>query len=256
MENSIVHAIILGIVEGITEFLPISSTAHLLLTERILGITSSAFSTSFIIGIQLGAILSVIIFSFKKLGFYLRNWSIYFIALLPTALVGLLLYPIIKDVFLTTFIIIPIALFVGGVCILFIEKRNTKEIVPIEGISYKQAFLLGLFQSLAVIPGVSRSASVIMGGRLLSISRIAIVEFSFILAIPTMIASTGYDFYKNGFLYTNHEYVLLLIGAGTACITASIVIKVFLAYIRKADFSIFAWYRIILAIILFLFLII
>lgn len=254
MDINIVHAIILGIVEGITEFLPISSTAHLLLSEHALGITKSTFSTSFIIGIQLGAILSVIVFSFKKFGFYIKHWFTYFLAVLPTGIVGLLLYPIIKEVFLTTLVIIPITLFIGGVCMLLIEKRKKTDEISIESISYKQALLLGLFQSLAVIPGVSRSAAVIMGGRLLSISRIAIVEFSFILAIPTMIASTGYDFLKTGMSFTTHEYVLLVIGALSAFITALLVIQVFLTYIRKADFSIFAWYRIILAIIIFVFL--
>ncbi|KND49299.1 MAG: undecaprenyl-diphosphatase [Parcubacteria bacterium C7867-008] len=248
-------AIVLGLLEGAAEFLPVSSTGHLILASDLLAIPESAFLTSFIIAIQFGAIGAVLLTywrSFLNIAVLKRL----FVAFLPTAIIGFTLYPLIKGVLLKSELTVVIALFVGGVLLILFELLHKEEAREVETdtfatIPYKKAFLIGLFQSIAVIPGVSRSAATIMGGLLLGIRRAAIVEFSFLLAVPTMGAATSYDLLKNYELFADADIGILLIGMATAFITALIVLRIFLAFIKRYTFIPFGVYRIILAITFF-----
>lgn len=251
----ILYSILLGIVEGITEFLPISSTGHLILAEHILSIPTTEFLKSFDIIIQLGAILAVFIMYFKKV---LSNRALIgkiIVGFLPTAVVGLTVYKMIKKFFLGNSMIVLASLFVGGLIIIFFEKwyKNKLTTKPaltkLEDISYVQAAKIGLFQSIAVIPGVSRSAATILGGLWLGVERQAIVEFSFLLAIPTMAAATGLDLLKTGFSFSGSEWTYLFIGFAVSFITAWMAVKFLLNYVIKHDFTAFGWYRVVIAVI-------
>lgn len=256
-------AIIIGIVEGITEFLPISSTGHIMLTGHILGIEKTAFFSSFEIFIQLGAICAVIFLYWRKVRDN-KNLALKVLAsFIPTAIIGLTFYSFIKKYLLNNLDIVLISLFVGGILLIVFEKHKARstsssalEPVPesVENISWSQAIKIGIFQSFAIIPGVSRSAATIIGGEIIGLSRSAIVEFSFLLAIPTMFAATSLDIIKNGVNFSGNEIFLLLAGFITAFIVAIIAIKSFLSYIKKNTFTAFGIYRIILAIVFLAFL--
>ncbi|MFT5359734.1 MAG: undecaprenyl-diphosphatase [Candidatus Paceibacteria bacterium] len=252
----IFSAIILGIVEGITEFLPISSTGHLMVTSNILGLESSSFLSSFEIGIQSGAIFAIIIYYFKKI-FSSKNlfWKVAF-GFIPTGVLGLLLYKIVKTYLLESLVIVGWALIVGGIIILLVEKFHKKIDAEskVEDITYKQSFLLGLYQVLAMIPGVSRSGATIMGGLLSGIGRKQIVEFSFLLAIPTILGATVFDLYKTGVDFTQSEISLFLLGTVVSGITAWFAIRFFLKFISNHSFEIFGWYRIVAGSLILLFL--
>ncbi len=277
MELSFFKSIILGIVQGLTEFLPISSTAHLILSSSFLKLELSDFLKSFIVIIQLGSILAVIILYWKKV---FSNFSLYFkkvlSAFIPTAIIGLIFYQFVKDYLQESLEVISLALFLGGVLMMsfernFKEKEQARkkeeevlaragETLPIEkkegieSISYKQAIIIGVFQALAIVPGVSRSAATILGGLALGISRVVIVEFSFLLAVPTILAASSLDLYKSALSFSGHEIALLSVGFIVSFIVAWLSIKFLLSYIKKNSFSVFAWYRVILAFILFLWL--
>ncbi len=251
---NILHAIILGIIEGLTEFLPISSTAHLIVANRLLGIPLTDFVKSFDIIIQLGAILAVVILYIRRLLFDRPTLYIIIVAFIPTALIGFFLYPIIKNNLLENIRLIAYALVIGGVIMIIFEQTRKSEKIE-KHISYYRALLIGVFQSLAIIPGVSRSGATIIGGQSLGISRKAIVEFSFLLAIPTMLAATGLDVIKNDFNFTSSEWNLLAVGFVTAFITALLAVQFFLRYIEKHSFSAFGWYRIIIGLLILFFLI-
>ncbi len=242
---NILHAITLGFVEGLTEFLPISSTAHLDLVRQLLNIASTDFVKSFEIIIQLGAIMAVIFLYWKKILAHFNNYfKLLSIAFLPAAIIGFIAYKFIKTVLLGNNFVMAISLLVGGIIIYLMEmdrKKNTVEEVTIHS-----AWKIGLFQCLAMIPGVSRSGATIMGGLWLGLKRETIVEFSFLLAIPTMLAATGYDLLKSNFSFSGNEYLLLAVGLVTAFISALFVIKLFVAYISKHNFVYFALYRIAL----------
>lgn len=249
------YSIILGIVEGITEFLPISSTGHLILAEHLLRIPSTKFMKSFGIIIQLGAILAVVIMYFKKI---INNFSLVgklIAAFIPTAIIGLTVYKLVKQFFLGNSYIVLVSLFVGGIVILLFEKwyKNKQldqtKLTKLEDISYLQAVKIGFFQTIAIIPGVSRSGATILGGLYIGVQRQAIVEFSFLLAIPTMAAATGLDLLKTGFSFSNAEWTYLLIGFVSAFITAWLAVKFLLSYITRHDFTAFGWYRIVVAVI-------
>ncbi len=256
---NILQAAILGIVEGVTEFLPVSSTAHLEITHNILGIVSSDFIKSFEIAIQLGAILAVILL-------YRNEWLsapvLYFkkvvVAFIPTGIVGFLLYKIIKGFLLGNLWIVAVALTVGGVVILWFEK--THEDVPGEdgrdvgSLSNKELLVMGLSQSLAVVPGVSRSLAVILSGRMMGVSKKLVTKFSFLLAIPTMLLATLYDLYKSGFAFSGGDWVSLSVGFLVSFIVAFFVVKWLLDYIKNHSFIFFGYYRIVLGIILLAFL--
>lgn len=251
---NILHAIILGIIEGLTEFLPISSTAHLIVANRLLGIPLTDFVKSFDIIIQLGAILAVVILYIRRLLFDRPTLYRIIVAFIPTALIGFFLYPILKNNLLENIRLIAYALVIGGVIMIIFEQTRKSEKIE-KHISYYRALLIGVFQSLAIIPGVSRSGATIIGGQSLGISRKAIVEFSFLLAIPTMLAATGLDVIKNDFNFTSSEWSLLAVGFVTAFITALLAVQFFLRYIEKHSFSAFGWYRIIIGLLILFFLI-
>jgi undecaprenyl-diphosphatase len=241
----------LGIVEGITEFLPISSTGHLLLAGELLKIPATEFQKSFDIIIQLGAILSVVVLYWHKL------WNIEIIkrlivAFIPTGIIGLTLYKIVKGYLLGNHYVVLVALFFGGIALIAFEywhKESDTATADIESISYKQALSIGLFQSLAIIPGLSRSASTIVGGLLLGLKRTTIVEFSFLLAVPTMLAATGLDLVKNASVFSMNQFGTLAIGFITSFVVAYFSIKFLLSYIQKHNFIPFGVYRIIAAVL-------
>jgi len=253
---TILHSIILGIVEGITEFLPVSSTGHLILVGDLLHIADSEFLKSFDIIVQLGAILAVVVVYWHKLW----NWSMIkklVVAFIPTGIIGLLLYKVVKNLLGSNAVVLW-ALLLGGVILIIFEIWYKKKsafqpptVTDVSAISYKQAATIGLFQAIAIIPGVSRSAATIVGGMLLGLSRETIVEFSFLLAVPTMIAASGLDLVKNGHSFTGSEYGMLAAGFIVTFFVALASIKWLLSYVRKHDFIPFGIYRIVIAIAFF-----
>ncbi len=253
---NIIHAIILGAVEGITEFLPISSTGHMILVSRLLGLKDTDFLKTFEIFIQLGAILAVVVLYFKRLITSVDTIKKVIIAFIPTAIIGLILHDFVKKYLLASPVVVSVALIVGGVLIIWFEKWNAKQHVGPSikqgdkiNISYMQAVKVGLYQSIAMIPGVSRSAATIVGGQISGISRIEIVEFSFFLAIPTMVAASALDLYKGVGEIGSNEIILLSVGFVSAFVVAILAIKSFLNYIKKHNFVNFAIYRIIVGIL-------
>ncbi len=249
---SLLHAIILGIVEGITEFLPISSTAHLILASHLLHLAESEFVKSFEIIIQLGAILSVVVLYWSKFW----NWDVLkklVVAVIPTGVIGLTVYKAIKSYLLGNVNVVLAALLIGGIVLILFERWRLKDTndVDFSEITYRKAFLIGLFQSIAVIPGVSRSAATIVGGSLIGVSKRTIVEFSFMLAVPTMLAATGLELVK-GRAALAGNYGVLAVGFVVSFLTAIVAIKSFLGYIKKHDFAAFGWYRVVLAVVYFL----
>jgi undecaprenyl-diphosphatase len=247
------HAVLLSVVEGITEFLPISSTGHMILVSNLLGISSNDFVKNFEIIIQLGAISAVALLYWRKLLERKDLWPKLFVAFLPTAIIGKFFYPLIKDVLLESPIITLVSLFLGGVILIIIEKtkRESNGFEKVEDITFKQAVVVGLFQSIAIIPGVSRAAATIVGGLLLGGQRKAAVEFSFLLAIPTMLAATLYDLYKSDISTTDSELMLLGVGLVISCIVALLSIRFLLRIIQTNTFVPFGIYRIILAVVYF-----
>lgn len=255
---SFFDAVILGIVEGITEFLPISSTAHLILTSKIMGIQNSEFLKTFEIVIQLGAILAVMVLYWRRVVLDKKAWMKIGAAFLPTAVVGFLLYGLIKNYFFENLSVILWALAIGGVLMIVFELQHRERPEAADNfsaISYKQAVGIGLFQSLAVVPGVSRAAATIIGGLLLGLNRKTIVEFSFLLAVPTMLAATSLDLLKGGADIVGAQWISLSLGFVVAFFVAILAIKWLLKFLQSHSFVGFGVYRIILA-ILFLFLLI
>jgi undecaprenyl-diphosphatase len=249
---SLLHALILGIVEGITEFLPVSSTAHLILAGHALRLGDSEFLKSFEIIIQLGAILSVVVLYWKKFW----HWEVIgklVVAMIPTGVIGLTVYKVLKTYLLGNVAVVLTALVVGGIALILFERfpQRDREEIDFGEISYGRAFLIGLFQAIAIIPGVSRSAATIVGGSLIGISKRTIVEFSFMLAVPTMLAASGLELVKGSSALAGN-YAALAVGFVVSFITAIIAIKSFLGYIKKHSFAAFGWYRIVLALVYFL----
>ena len=248
------EAIILGIIEGVTEFLPISSTGHLILVSHLLNIPNSDFLKSFEIVIQLGAICAVVLLYWRSfLSFPIVTRLL--IGFLPTAIIGFTLYPLVKGYLLGNIKVVVTALALGGLFLIIFEllhkeKDGSKQ--TISEITYKQAFLIGIFQSIAIIPGISRSAATIIGGLLVGLKRVTIVEFSFLLAVPTMTAATGYDILKNYSIFSTETTLLLILGFVTAFIVALLVITSLLKFIKKHTFIPFGIYRIVLASVFFL----
>ncbi len=252
---TILDSLILGIVEGITEFLPISSTAHLILTSQILKLSQTEFLKSFEIIIQLGAILAVIVLYAKTLLVQREVLKRVIAAFIPTAILGLFLYKIVKKVFMGNTDVILWALFLGGVFLIIFdlfhkEDRDAKG--EITSMSIKTAILIGCFQSLAFVPGVSRAAATIIGGLILGMKRKAIVEFSFLLAIPTMLAATGLDLAKNASSFSTDQIGLLAVGFITAFVVALLSIKFLLHFIQRHNFVAFGVYRIAIVIVFIL----
>ena len=251
---SLLYALILGVVEGVTEFLPISSTAHLILASHLLHLTETEFVKSFQIIIQLGAILSVVVLYWKKFW----NWDVLIklaVAFIPTGVIGLTVYKIVKGYLLGNLHVVLASLLIGGIALIIFERFNKNEMadeIDFSEITYKRALLIGLFQTIAVIPGVSRSAATIVGGSLIGISKRTIVEFSFMLAVPTMLAASVLDLYKSHSAISEN-IPALGVGFVVSFVTAIVAIKSFLNFLKKRDFTFFGWYRIALAIVYFFF---
>jgi undecaprenyl-diphosphatase len=245
---SIWQAIILAIVEGITEFLPVSSTGHMIIASSFMGISHLDFTKMFTVNIQFGAILSVVVLYWKR---FFQSTDFYFklfIAFLPAAVLGFLLNDII-DSLLESVVVVAISLLVGGVILVFIDKivNNTE---TEREISYFDALKIGFFQCIAMIPGVSRSASTIIGGMLQGLSRKQAAEFSFFLAVPTMAAAGGYKLLKTYDTIQAADIKILLLGNLIAFIVAMLAIKFFISFLTKYGFKVFGYYRIILGLVL------
>jgi undecaprenyl-diphosphatase len=245
---SFLDAIILSIVEGLTEFLPVSSTGHMIITSALLGIASDPFTKTFTVAIQLGAILSVVVLYWRR---FFRSIDFYFklfLAFLPAAVAGLLLGDQI-DMLLERVDVVGFALIVGGIFFLFVDKMfQQTEVNGRDTVSYPTALKIGLFQVLALVPGVSRSASTIIGGLFQKLDKKTAAEFSFFLAVPTMLAATAYKllgFYKSGYQFGNHEIMLLLLGNVFAFIVALLAIRSFISFLTRHGFRVFGWYRIV-----------
>lgn len=250
-----IQALILSIVEGVSEFLPISSTGHLILASDLLKISQSEFVKSFEIIIQLGAILAVVVLYWKKITTNFKLWPKLLVAFIPTGIIGLTLYKIIKGFLLGNTLITVAALFLGGVLLIILEKiyrEKEHHLSSVDQISNKQAFLIGICQSISIIPGVSRSGATIIGGMFLGLKRTTAVEFSFLLAIPTMIAATGLDLVKTHFSFSSNEYMMLGIGLLGSFITALLAVKFLLKFVQNNTFIPFGIYRIIISILFFL----
>ncbi|MFA6297422.1 MAG: undecaprenyl-diphosphate phosphatase [Candidatus Paceibacterota bacterium] len=253
------HSIILGIVEGITEFLPISSTGHLIVTSRLLGLLDSEFMKSFEIFIQLGAILAVVVF-YRRTIFDLKKinvWKKVLAAFIPTGILGLILYKLVKQYLLGNVTAVILSLIIGGVILIVFEmwqsRKGEEKYHEIEDVPYLSAITIGVAQIIAVIPGVSRSGTTIVAGRLLKLSKKTIVDFSFLLSIPVMVAASGLDLFKSrATLFSDsHELSLLAVGFIVSFIVALGVIKWLLSYVQKHSFIAFGVYRILAGLLFF-----
>jgi undecaprenyl-diphosphatase len=259
----LLKALFLGIIEGLTEFIPVSSTAHLLISSYLIDFNTIQ-NNLFEIVIQLGAILAIVVVYYKKIFEVILNLkdkksqkfiTNLILAFLPAAIIGGLFHGLIKAIFFSNFII-ALALIIGGVFIIIIERRPTKpSILDVEKITYKKAFYIGLIQTLAMIPGISRSGATIIGGLLLGLNRKTAAEFSFFLAIPTIAAASIFDFYKNFSSLTFGNIEIITTGLIAAFISALLVIKWFIGFVSKNNFTIFALYRIVLGIAILAFMV-
>jgi undecaprenyl-diphosphatase len=246
------QAVIFGIVEGITEFLPISSTGHLMLTAHVLGLDQTAFLKSFEIVIQFGAILSVVVLYWRSLLVNREIGKRVIAAFIPTGILGLLLYKIVKKYLLSSSTVVLWALLIGGILLIVFEllhKEKEDTVDDLSKIPYRTSIIIGLFQALAMVPGVSRSASTIVGGLVLGLKRKTIVEFSFLLAVPTMLAATGLDLVKNLGDFSIDQIHFLSIGFVVSFFAALGGVKYLLAFIKKHTFIPFGVYRILLVIV-------
>ncbi len=261
--NDYVSALILGIVEGITEFLPISSTGHLIIVNQFVGFTEQ-FANMFDVVIQLGAILSVVVYFRHRLipfGNYksaknqeiFELWKKTLVGVLPALGIGFLVGDYIEELLFNT-TVVAIALIIGGLILLYIEsKKPTFNIKSMKQLTYRTALLIGFIQCLAMIPGTSRSASTIIGAMLLGASRVVAAEFSFFLAIPTMVAASGYTLLKNGLTLNSHEFLVVAFGFFISFIVAWLVIAGFMSYVSKKDFKPFGYYRVVFGIIVLMY---
>lgn len=250
----LLNTIILSTLEGITEFLPISSTGHLILASRLLQIPQSEFLKTFEISIQLGAIFAVLFLYWRKLLTRTDLVKKVLVAFLPTAVIGFFLYPIIKSVFFENELIIVTSLFLGGIFLIFFEKGFvTNNRMDLKNLSYKNSLIIGLVQSISVIPGISRAAATIVGGMFTGLNRVSATEFSFLLAVPTMFAATGFDLIKTAGNFRGYDYLNLGVGFVLSFFVAVLSIKFLIKYVAKNDFVGFGIYRIILSILYYLF---
>jgi undecaprenyl-diphosphatase len=250
---SYLQAFIIAVIEGLTEFLPISSTGHMMIGTALLGMKATPFVKLFTVAIQLGAILSVVVLYFKR---FFKSVDFYIklvVAFIPAAVFGLLLGDYI-DAALENLMGVAIALFAGGILLLFVDNWFKNNVLNDEkDITYPRALKIGLFQCLALWPGMSRSASTIIGGMTQGLTRKAAAEFSFFLAVPTMFAATAkklLDFYKDGLVLNGEEINLLIFGNVVAFVVALLAIKSFIGFLSKHGFKTFGWYRIVVGAIL------
>ncbi len=244
----VLHAIIIAIVEGITEYLPISSTGHMIITEKVLGIESTDFTKAYLVNIQFGAILSVVVLYWKRFFQPIDFYYKLFVAFIPAAVIGFLLNDVI-DAMLESVWVVAVTLLLGGIILIFIDRwienhSNEREI------TYPSALKIGFFQCLAMVPGVSRSAATIIGGMTQKLPRKTAAEFSFFLAVPTMFAASAYKLLKNYSAISADDISVLLIGNTVAFVVAMLAIKFFIGYLQKHGFKFFGYYRIALGFIL------
>ncbi|MBK9636421.1 MAG: undecaprenyl-diphosphate phosphatase [Bacteroidetes bacterium] len=250
---TVVEAIILAIIEGITEFLPVSSTGHMIIASSLMGIASDPFTKTFTVAIQFGAILSVVALYYKRflqsINFYKKLW----IAFMPAAILGFLMDDII-DMLLSNVLVVAFTLLAGGVVFVFIDSWvKGGEGDGAKNVTYSRAFKIGMFQCIAMIPGISRSAATIIGGMVAKLDRKTAAEFSFFLAVPTMFAATIYKvfkFAKTGVGVSPEQVNLLLIGNVVGFIVAAIAIKSFIAFLTKYGFLYFGYYRIFVGVLI------
>jgi undecaprenyl-diphosphatase len=248
----IFHSVIFGIIEGVTEFLPISSTAHLVLGAKMMRVSQTDFVKSFEIIIQFGAILSVIALYWKRFLVDLESLKRILAAFIPTAILGFLLYKVVKTYLIDSETIIVWALFLGGFILIIFElfhREKESAIDDISTIPYRKCIAIGFFQALAMLPGVSRSAATILGGLALNLKRRTIVEFSFLLAAPTMLAASVLDLLKSGSAFSASQFGVLAVGFIVSFIVAILSIRFFLEFIKKHTFIPFGIYRIVVALI-------
>ncbi len=251
---TIFESIVLAIIEGLTEFLPISSTGHMIMGQTLLNIDGD-FVKTFEISIQLGAIMAIVLLYAKR---FLQSFTIYLklgVAFIPTGIVGILAYKTIK-MYLFNPYVVGVALVVGGIILILIDKKvvaRESKTLDLESISYKNSFLIGLIQCISMIPGVSRAAATIIGGVFNGLDKKQAMEFSFLLAVPTMFAATGYDLIKTPITFTSHEYLLLAIGLLVAFVSAWAAVKVFIKLVENYGFKYFGYYRIVIGLLFLLF---
>ena len=255
----------LGVVEGITEWLPISSTGHMILVDEFLKMDVSAeFMKMFLVVIQLGAILAVVFLYFWKLFPFERRgekfavkretlslWGKILVASIPAGVIGLIFDDFIDEVLSTPYVV-AVTLIVYGVLFIWVENRNRKRrplVTELSALNYRTALLIGVFQMLALIPGTSRSGATIVGALLIGVSRTAAAEFAFFLAIPAMFGASAVRMLKFGFDYTPAEVAILLVGCIVAFVVSVLAIKFLMGYIKKHDFKVFGWYRIVLGLV-------
>jgi undecaprenyl-diphosphatase len=250
---NVFQAIILAIIEGLTEFLPVSSTGHMIIASSVMGIASDDFTKLFTIAIQFGAILSVVVLYFKR---FFKSFQFYyrlFIAFIPAAILGKLLNDYI-DAMLENVVVVGFTLMAGGIFLLFVDKIFRKnETEGADTPDYPSAFKIGLFQCLAMIPGVSRSAATIIGGMTMGLNRKSAAEFSFFLAVPTMFAATVYKMYsyfQEGYAFHSDQLMLMVLGNIVAFIVAMLAIRSFISWLTQNGFRVFGWYRIILGMLI------
>ena len=252
---NIIQSILLAIVEGITEFLPVSSTGHMILVSTLMKLQESEFTKTFEISIQIGAICAILIMYIRR---FLHGIDIYLklaVAFLPTGVIGILAYPFIKS-YLFNSTVVASSLIAGGIILVLIDRkvdRSETRVDSLENIPYKNAFLIGLIQCFSMIPGVSRAAATIIGGIFNGLDKKQAMEFSFLLAVPTMLAATGYDLLKTPVHFSGQEVVLLATGLAVAFIIAWLAVKVFLKFVENYGFKYFGYYRIIIGILFLLF---
>ena len=249
------QSIIIAIVEGLTEFLPVSSTGHMIIAERLLHVTETDFVKVFTVAIQLGAILAVVVLFWKKF-FDFSKWQFYvklIIGVIPALILGFLFSKKI-DMLLDSAITVAVALLVGGIILLYVDKLFTRQRIHTEAeIKPINAFIIGVWQCLAMIPGVSRSAASIIGGMQQKLTRSEAAEFSFFLAVPTMLAATGYKllkYYKEAGGFSKEEIKLLAVGNVIAFLVAIVAIKFFINFVKRYGFKVWGIYRIIVGVVL------
>lgn len=253
---TILDAILTAIVEGLTEFLPISSTGHMILLNSLLGNNEDEFTKTFEIVIQLGAIMAIVLLYAKR---FITQFDIYlklFVAFLPSAVLGFLFYKIIKT-YLFNHWVVATSLIVGGIVLIILDKRMAPSAEQtadeLANVSYRQAFLIGCFQVLSMVPGVSRAAATIIGGMFNGLSKKSAAEFSFLLAVPTMAAASGYDLLKFEGTISTEQWTTIGIGFVVAFLTAIVAVKWFVKLLEKHGFAGFGWYRIAIGMLFLVF---
>ena len=245
---SVLEAVIIAIVEGLTEFLPVSSTGHMIITQELLGMEISDFIKAFTVNIQFGAILSVVVLYWKR---FIQTIDFYyklFAAFIPAAVIGYIASDLI-DSLLENVVVVAVMLVLGGIVLIFVDKwfnNPSKD----QSISYPSAFKIGLFQCIAMIPGVSRSAATIIGGMVEKLDRKTAAEFSFFLAVPTMFAASVYKLLQNSHTFGSGDIDILLVGNVVGFVVAMIAIKTFISLLTRYGFKWFGYYRIVVGLVI------